>query len=88
MYLPSNPKYDKAVGSYWSLTSQLKPYCFVQPENAQEVALAVKTLVDKTFCNFAVRSGGHSSVTGFSNIEDGVTIDLGKNRQAAAWASI
>lgn len=64
--------------SYWSLTSQLTPYCFVQPENTEEVSAVVKTLVSETHCKFAVRSGGHSSNAGANNIENGVTIDLGR----------
>ena len=30
-----------------------------------------------TNCQFAVKSGGHAAFAGASNIEDGVTIDLG-----------
>lgn len=74
---PAEPAYAERVKSYWSLTSQLNPACFVQPESTEEVSLAVKTLVHRTSCKFAVRSGGHSSNAGASNIVEGVTIDLG-----------
>ncbi|KAJ4288901.1 hypothetical protein N0V90_011242 [Kalmusia sp. IMI 367209] len=38
----------------------------------------VRTLFQQEDCKFAVRSGGHSSNAGANNIEEGVTIDLGR----------
>ncbi|KAE8148199.1 hypothetical protein BDV25DRAFT_20937 [Aspergillus avenaceus] len=72
--------YQRSVESYWSLDTQLRPACIVQPRNPQEVSLAVTTLVttndQSPQCQFAIRSGGHSAVPGTSNIQGGVTIDL------------
>lgn len=51
----------------------------VLPSNAEDVSLAVKTLVKSNRvgpCRFAVRGGGHTPWAGASNIKDGVTIDL------------
>ncbi|CAH0028408.1 unnamed protein product [Clonostachys rhizophaga] len=76
IYVPGDDAYNERVESYWSLTSQLTPACFVLPGDSQEVASVVRILVEKTECSFAVRSGGHSSNAGANNIEDGVTIDL------------
>lgn len=76
--MPNNTLYAERVDSYWSLTSQLTPECFVQPRNTEEVAAVVEVLLQKTNCPFAVRSGGHSSTAGANNIEKAVTIDLGK----------
>ncbi|KAF2171038.1 hypothetical protein M409DRAFT_64021 [Zasmidium cellare ATCC 36951] len=76
--LPGNATYSKRVQSYWSLTSQLTPSCFVQPENTEEVSAIVKSLVEKTKCEFSIRSGGHSSNACANNIEEGVTIDFGR----------
>lgn len=76
--MPNNTLYTERVESYWSLTSQLTPECFVQPRNTEEVAVVVEILLQKTNCPFAVRSGGHSSTAGANNIEKAVTIDLGK----------
>lgn len=76
--MPSDSAYQVDVESYWSVTAQLHPSCFVLPENAQQVSLIVKTLVNKSKCQFAVRSGGHSAIAGWSNIDNGVTIDLCK----------
>ncbi|KAF4471547.1 fad binding domain containing [Fusarium albosuccineum] len=76
IYLPGDTSYQQQVESYWSITAQLQPDCFVLPQNTEEVSSAVKTIVEQTDCKFAVRSGGHSSTAGANNIEDGVTIDL------------
>lgn len=58
----------------------LTPYCIVQPQNASEVSLIIKTLVAASSngnqCLFAVRSGGHTPFAGAANIDDGITIDL------------
>lgn len=58
----------------------LTPYCIVQPRNASEVSLVVKTLVAASTngyqCLFAVRSGGHTPYAGAANIDNGITIDL------------
>ncbi|KAI0468966.1 FAD-binding domain-containing protein [Xylaria cf. heliscus] len=76
VYFPNERIYEERVESYWSLTSQLTPNCFVLPRDSEEVSLLIKTLVKHTQCEFAIRGGGHSSTAGANNIEDGVTIDL------------
>lgn len=53
----------------------MSPSCIVLPTTAQDVSLALSLLVPGS-CKFAIRSGGHGSVPGISNIEDGVTFDL------------
>ncbi|KAI9650549.1 hypothetical protein NHQ30_000566 [Ciborinia camelliae] len=77
---PGQDVYTARVESYWSLAAQLDPYCIIQPRNAAEVSQAVVALVqaNKTQpCQFAVRSGGHTTWAGAASIVDGVTIDLG-----------
>lgn len=60
----------------------MHPACIVRPENAQDVSSAVNALVqlhdrgETSRCRFAVRSGGHTSWAGASNIEGGAVIDL------------
>ncbi|KAK0642399.1 putative FAD-linked oxidoreductase [Lasiodiplodia hormozganensis] len=76
VYFPEDPDYIQRIASYWSLTAQLTPYCIVEPETEPDVSLAVTTLVQRTACNFAIRSGGHSANAGANNIDEGVTIDL------------
>ncbi|KAI9146840.1 FAD-dependent monooxygenase CTB5 [Paramyrothecium foliicola] len=76
IFAPGDRQYLQRVQSYWSLTAQLRPKCFVQPESSSEVSTVVKLIVEQTKCDFAIRSGGHSSSEGANNIEDGITIDL------------
>ncbi len=76
---PSNPNYEASVESYWSITAQLAPTCIVLPTTAEDVSLAVKTLVGTNRagpCRFAIRGGGHTPWPGAANIKNGVTIDL------------
>ncbi|EMC93808.1 hypothetical protein BAUCODRAFT_124562 [Baudoinia panamericana UAMH 10762] len=73
---PNTFEYDGDKQSYWSAQqASVSPRCFVQPNNAEEVAAIIRIL-ERTDCPFAVRSGGHGAFTGASNIPDGVTIDL------------
>lgn len=68
------------MNTYFSQKARLAPHCILQPHNAAEVSLAVKTLVEtnKTHpCQFAVRGNGHTTSPGAAGIENGVTIDLG-----------
>ncbi|KAJ4351001.1 hypothetical protein N0V95_004235 [Ascochyta clinopodiicola] len=77
---PGQMSYKSRIDSYFDVKQQsIMPNCIVQPENANEVALVVKTLVSASLakpCRFAIRSGGATPYAGASNIEDGVTIDL------------
>lgn len=76
---PYDEAYNERVESYWSEAAQLRPTCIIQPHDANEVAKVVTTLVqaNSTYpCQFAVRSGGHTTWAGANNIVNGVTIDL------------
>ncbi|KAF2482459.1 FAD binding domain protein [Neohortaea acidophila] len=65
-----------AKEEYWSSRqAEVTPQCFVQPTTAEEVA-SIVSLVSKTKCRFAVKSGGHGAFAGASSIEAGLTIDL------------
>ncbi|KAL3439766.1 hypothetical protein BJX65DRAFT_300898 [Aspergillus insuetus] len=77
LHLPDYEAYDARIASYWSLTAQLRPWAIVQPRKTEEVAKAVRALVDSPDVKFAVRSGGYMSWAGASNIVNGITIDLG-----------
>lgn len=73
---PQDAAYNESVSSYWAQQGQLmSPSCIVRPTAAEDVSSALNILVPGS-CKFAVRSGGHGSVTGISNIQDGVTFDL------------
>ncbi|RAH73070.1 FAD-binding oxidoreductase [Aspergillus aculeatinus CBS 121060] len=75
---PNSVAYNESVTSYFAVNAQLRPSCIVQPHTADDVSLAVSTLVQagESQCKFAVRSGGHTTWAGAADIEQGVTIDL------------
>ncbi|OJI97629.1 hypothetical protein ASPVEDRAFT_37046 [Aspergillus versicolor CBS 583.65] len=78
---PNDNAYHHSLGSYWRTDIQeLYPACIVQPRSAQDVSLTLSTLVDSNDdspqCQFAVRSGGHSTVLDSTNADYAVTIDL------------
>lgn len=76
---PGSAKYKASVQSYWSNIAQIGPTCVVLPTSAQDVSVAVKSLVKTNRagpCPFAVRSGGHTPWAGSAGIQNGVTIDL------------
>lgn len=70
-------QYETRTESYWSVSAQLHPTCIVQPTSTGEVSKALKALSSKDDCQFAVRSGGHTTWAGANNIDNGVTLDLG-----------
>ncbi|KAF1833324.1 FAD-binding domain-containing protein [Decorospora gaudefroyi] len=80
LLFPGQDAYEAGSASYFDVKEQvLTPSCIVQPKNAKQVALAVKTLTAASLvkpCKFAIRSGGHTPYAGAANIEDGVTLDL------------
>lgn len=77
LFYPNQSIYETRTQTYWSNSQQVRPWSIVRPESAEEVSKVVKTLADTKTCKFAVRSGGHIAWEGGSNIEDGVTVDLG-----------
>lgn len=74
---PGSEAYTQREESYWSVAAQLGPWCIVQPNNAQEVATALTTLLAGAECGIAVRGAGHTGWPGANNIANGATIDLG-----------
>lgn len=77
VYVPGDDHFESRIASYWSRTSQLRPWAIVQPRDAHEVSVALSALVGTSGCQIAIRSGGHMAAPGASSIENGVTIDLG-----------
>ncbi|EON68741.1 hypothetical protein W97_07999 [Coniosporium apollinis CBS 100218] len=68
--------YAEQQQSYWSQQQQQTyPVCRFTPAEAREVSAAIH-LVRATQCRFAVKSGGHASFEGGSNIQNGLAIDL------------
>ncbi|KDQ27404.1 hypothetical protein PLEOSDRAFT_1104095 [Pleurotus ostreatus PC15] len=74
---PGSSGYTDQLGSYYSLDQATqRPACRIAPSTAEDVALIVK-YATASRCEFAVRSGGHMSWEGSSNIgHNGFTIDL------------
>ncbi|KAK7952757.1 uncharacterized protein PG986_008485 [Apiospora aurea] len=69
-------RYHQRVSSYFSLTAQKKPFCFIHPKTTGQVTQILQTLLANPDARFAIRSGGHV-MWGASNIDDGICIDLG-----------
>ena len=77
VFLPSDETYTIRQESYFSKTaSQLAPACIVRPSSAAQVSSALRILAEGGY-PFAIRSGGHAPNAGASNIDGGVTLDLG-----------
>lgn len=74
--LPQNSTYELEDFQYWSnQQSSQRPTCRVTPSCAEDVSLTL-TILKANNCQFAVKSGGHASFAGASNIDGAVTIDL------------
>ncbi|OAQ59558.2 FAD binding domain-containing protein [Pochonia chlamydosporia 170] len=74
---PGDKAYNISEKSYAYANQQTQqPSCIVQPTTTEDVATAVKLLKKAPQVSFAVRSGGHATNRGFSNIDGGVTLDL------------
>ena len=89
VFLPGHQAYEDNGASYFAQANgELSPGCVVKPEMTEQVATTMRTistlasglnLVDgdhQAQCRFAIRSGGHHTNAGTSNIQGGVTIDL------------
>ncbi|XXG97659.1 hypothetical protein Hte_003966 [Hypoxylon texense] len=77
--LPSSPAYNASIASYFSeLQEALRPACVVSPQTAEDVSVTIRTLTSypDRQCSFAIRSGGHASWAGASNIAGGIVIDI------------
>ncbi|KAJ8501508.1 hypothetical protein ONZ45_g12134 [Pleurotus djamor] len=74
---PNSPLYATQQSTYYSGEQAVQhPTCRVTPRSASDVS-AVMKFATQNGCEFAVRSGGHMSWEGSSNIgPEGFTIDL------------
>lgn len=74
--LPNHPQYQRQQQAYWASNQiDLQPCCRIVPTTSIETAATVHAFQHERI-PFAVESGGHSSITGASNIHGGVTLDL------------
>lgn len=82
--------FKQSMNSYWAQQEcEVIPACVVRPRNVQQLCTTVTVLKheydergkqageEKSQGLFAIRSGGHSPVSGAASIKGGVVIDLG-----------
>ncbi|KAK6189164.1 hypothetical protein LQW54_013554 [Pestalotiopsis sp. IQ-011] len=77
--LPGTAAFNASVESYFSQQQQaVQPACVVAPQTTQDVSAAIKTLTSQPGgkSKFSIRSGGHASWAGASNIAGGIVIDI------------
>lgn len=74
---PGDAAYNSSESSYCYVQEQIKdPSCIVQPSSITDVS-SVVDILQSSSTKFDIRSGGHASNSGFSNINDGgLTLDL------------
>ncbi|GAB1315266.1 Bifunctional solanapyrone synthase [Madurella fahalii] len=74
---PGDGAYNASTASYAYANQQTqRPSCIVRPSSTADVSLVVKSLREAPQVPFAIRSGGHATNRGFSNIDGSVTVDL------------
>jgi FAD/FMN-containing dehydrogenase len=78
---PVSVTYTSSISSYFWGQEKLAPACIFTPKSASDVSIAIATLSQIHNANagdslFAIRSGGHSPVSGAANGNGGVTIDM------------
>ncbi|KAK8139365.1 FAD-binding oxidoreductase [Apiospora sp. TS-2023a] len=75
--MPYDVAFEAAAQANWASNARQTPVCIVQPSSAQDLQQVI-TILDQQDAPFAIRSGGHNPAPGFSNIDDGVLVDLAK----------
>ncbi|KAF7193364.1 FAD-dependent monooxygenase CTB5 [Pseudocercospora fuligena] len=79
---PHEKSYAESQSTYWTAQqAELTPDCRFYPRNARDIAEALADIIFPHDFSIAVASGGHSSNTGASNINHGITIDLAQLNQ-------
>ena len=86
--------FKRSMNSYWAQQEcEVSPACVVQPRDVQQLCTAVAIIrhhydeggkqagEERGNGLFAIRSGGHSPVSGAASIKGGVLIDLGLFRE-------
>lgn len=76
VFYPASITYQAEEALYWSAQQETQvPSCRVAPTCAEDVSVTLSILKAQN-CQFAVKSGGHASFAGASNIDGAVAIDL------------
>jgi hypothetical protein len=74
------PDYSLGANAAWSTfnnEANFKPTCIVFPSKAEHVQTAMKAIYQNE-ADYAVQAGGHSGMTGWNTIQDGVLISFMK----------
>ncbi|KAI1778217.1 FAD-binding domain-containing protein [Hypoxylon cercidicola] len=83
--LPGTEPYDKRNQSYLATQeSDIEPACIFQPENTKDVSRFIQIIKPTALSGktaFAIRGAGNMPLPGCSNIQDGITLDLGRLNQ-------
>ena len=80
--IPPSPNHTESIASYWAQqASEVRPAGILRPWTASDVSRALKILPQTNLDNgfntpFAIRSGGHSTYAGASNLDGGLILDL------------
>jgi len=80
LYYANDVEYTESLASYYSAdVSDVKPSCIYLPQTTQDVSKAIKVLNSKGGKDWkvAIKGGGHAPYAS-NNVQDGVTIDLGR----------
>ncbi|PWY87378.1 putative oxidoreductase [Aspergillus heteromorphus CBS 117.55] len=83
---PGSQAYEFSRSSFFSQQeAQLQPRCVVAPTGVEDVSTILQSLTsigtslpegERSVCDFAIRSGGHTPFAGAASIDGGITIDL------------
>ncbi|KAF1974847.1 FAD-binding domain-containing protein, partial [Bimuria novae-zelandiae CBS 107.79] len=76
VFYPGSDAYNSSINSYTYVNDRLFPACIVGPRSTRDVVSSVNILDKYPSTHFAIRGGGHSFNTNFSNTAGGVTIDM------------
>lgn len=78
VYFPDGEAYRARLDGYWSAGAALSPWCMALPETTEHVSTIITTLT-RHQCPFGVKGGGHASFPLANGVDEGVTIDFGKD---------
>ncbi|GIZ44921.1 hypothetical protein CKM354_000810500 [Cercospora kikuchii] len=75
----NDKQYNESQSAYWSAQQAfLQPDCRFYPMGSREIQEALADILLPYNVTIAVTSGGRSSNTGASNVQDGITIDMSR----------
>ncbi|CAA7257492.1 unnamed protein product [Cyclocybe aegerita] len=79
----SGAEYSATASSAWSLfNAASQPTCIVFPQSAKDVQVAMGAIFQDKI-HYAVQSGGHSAMTGWNTVQDGVLFFFSRMKNAS-----